>query len=123
MRMIPRMPQDLVADLALAEAKIADIAKEFADTNVEARRQRGRGERDACSCVLTWRVCAQSLKRVHDEMERVHNIRIKPARDGKRTPPRGTPARMHSRVSHFAHPLPRQRTSCRTTRCASRRSA
>jgi transcriptional regulator of aromatic amino acid metabolism len=27
----------------------------------------------------------QTLRRVHEEMESVHNVRIKPARDGKRT--------------------------------------
>jgi hypothetical protein len=34
------------------------------------------------------RARAQTLRRVHDEMERVHNVRIKPARDGARPRPR-----------------------------------
>ena len=50
--------EDLVADLSVAEQRSADVSKRFADDIVD------------------------EIKRVHDEMERVFNVRIKPARDG-----------------------------------------
>jgi hypothetical protein len=50
--------EDLVADLGIAEERAADVSRRFADDVVD------------------------ELKRVHDEMERVFNVRIKPARDG-----------------------------------------
>jgi hypothetical protein len=32
------------------------------------------------------RAAAQTLRRVHEDMERVHSVRIKPARDGASPP-------------------------------------
>ena len=71
--------EDLVADLAVAEQKAADVSKRFADDVVEAR---SRLHFNCDSCADDAASASQELKRVHDEMERVFNVRIKPARDG-----------------------------------------
>jgi hypothetical protein len=74
----------LVSDLSVAEAAAAEIAKQFAETNVEARKHTPHHRIARCAeLCIAYRVSLQTLRRVHEEMESVHNVRIKPARDGK----------------------------------------